>query len=115
YPHGDRVGRLGMYDRELDELREYRPELDRVCEHAQARHLDVDGAADEQRSEPVERSSELFEEVNRRQFIRVHSREGTQRAHVAVLDEERVVVPRRRVWTASGTESASSGKPAPLV
>ena len=57
-----RVGHGG-----LDERRELPPEQHRIGEHAQARHLDVDDAADKERLELVERSPKLFEEVDRRQ------------------------------------------------
>jgi hypothetical protein len=58
---------------------EQQPEARRIGEHAQSRHLDVDDALEEKRLKSVEGSSNLSQEVDRRQAIRVHWPEATGR------------------------------------
>jgi len=77
--HGDGVGRLRVCNGVSNELREQRPEARRIGEHAQSRHLDVDDALEEKRLKSVEGSSNLSQEVDRRQAIRVHWPEATGR------------------------------------
>jgi hypothetical protein len=63
---GDGLRRFRVGHGGLDERRELPPEQNRIGEHAQAGHLDVDDAADNERLDPIERSPKLFEEVDRR-------------------------------------------------